>query len=386
MRLTRLIPLLVAGAATISSATPPSYRVSNLGESTNVTGLNNAGDVIGSISVGGNSVGWVSHAGGPLETLPLPPGMISSLVYDINDAGEIVGAVSNTYSPYDWPFAAVWRPGSNGYEVQTLGALPGQTYSSAAAINNLGDIVGSSRGSQYRYPVLFAPNGVVDLTATGIFDPAGINDGRVIIAGSSRLSLDTMLVDDIGTPDPHYIATTGGTINEHNDVAGVAIANTQHCESTPARYIEGAGWEVLGRCSSSNAATSMNDGRDTIIVEIPVLLVQLEGEGTFAVESLIDPSQGEWVVQYWGGQINNARQIAAVAKEMPSGRIAAVLLTPINACPADFNGDGTVNTQDVLAFLNAWASHDQRADFNGDGAINTQDVLAFLNAWTAGCG
>ena len=54
-------------------------------------------------------------------------------------------------------------------------------------------------------------------------------------------------------------------------------------------------------------------------------------------------------------------------------------------CHADFNGDGAVNTQDVLAFLNAWTSHDPRADFNGDGVINTQDVLAFLNAWAAGC-
>jgi len=54
-------------------------------------------------------------------------------------------------------------------------------------------------------------------------------------------------------------------------------------------------------------------------------------------------------------------------------------------CRSDFNGDLTVNTQDVLAFLNAWVAKDPRADFNGDGTINTQDVLAFLNAWTSGC-
>lgn len=54
-------------------------------------------------------------------------------------------------------------------------------------------------------------------------------------------------------------------------------------------------------------------------------------------------------------------------------------------CPADFNSDGTVNTLDVLAFLNAWSSGEDSADFNGDGSINTLDVLAFLNAWSAGC-
>jgi hypothetical protein len=54
-------------------------------------------------------------------------------------------------------------------------------------------------------------------------------------------------------------------------------------------------------------------------------------------------------------------------------------------CLADFNGDGATNTQDVLAFLNAWAAGDSSADINGDGTVNTQDVLAFLNLWAAGC-
>ncbi len=54
-------------------------------------------------------------------------------------------------------------------------------------------------------------------------------------------------------------------------------------------------------------------------------------------------------------------------------------------CVAAFNGDGTVNTLDMLAFLNAWAAGDSSADINGDGEVNTLDVLAFLNLWSAGC-
>ena len=55
------------------------------------------------------------------------------------------------------------------------------------------------------------------------------------------------------------------------------------------------------------------------------------------------------------------------------------------ACRADFNGDGSVNTIDVLTFLNAWSAGDASADFNADGSVNTLDVLAFLNTWSAGC-
>lgn len=56
-----------------------------------------------------------------------------------------------------------------------------------------------------------------------------------------------------------------------------------------------------------------------------------------------------------------------------------------DTCVGDFNNDGSVNTIDVVAFLNAWVAGDASADINGDGTINTIDVVAFLNAWTAGC-
>ncbi|MBK7403516.1 MAG: hypothetical protein IPJ41_02495 [Phycisphaerales bacterium] len=54
-------------------------------------------------------------------------------------------------------------------------------------------------------------------------------------------------------------------------------------------------------------------------------------------------------------------------------------------CDANYNADCTVNTQDVLAFLNDWVAGRPEADFNHDGAVNTLDVLAFLNAWATGC-
>jgi subtilisin family serine protease len=63
----------------------------------------------------------------------------------------------------------------------------------------------------------------------------------------------------------------------------------------------------------------------------------------------------------------------------------AVEAAAAGACRADWNGDGSVNTQDVIGFLNGWTASDPDADMNGDGSVNTQDVIAFLNLWTAGC-
>lgn len=55
------------------------------------------------------------------------------------------------------------------------------------------------------------------------------------------------------------------------------------------------------------------------------------------------------------------------------------------SCLADFNGDGVVDTRDVLAFLNSWTAQDASADCDGNGVIDTRDVTCFLNAWNAGC-
>ncbi len=55
-------------------------------------------------------------------------------------------------------------------------------------------------------------------------------------------------------------------------------------------------------------------------------------------------------------------------------------------CPVDLNNDGTVNTQDFLAFLGAWSSGDPLADWNNDGIIDTRDFIAYLGDWAAGCG
>lgn len=50
-------------------------------------------------------------------------------------------------------------------------------------------------------------------------------------------------------------------------------------------------------------------------------------------------------------------------------------------CVGDFDGNGIVDTCDVLAFLNAWTKLDKSADVDGNGIVDTRDVLAFLNFW-----
>ena len=50
-------------------------------------------------------------------------------------------------------------------------------------------------------------------------------------------------------------------------------------------------------------------------------------------------------------------------------------------CPADVNGDGTVDVLDLLAVLAAWGAPGGPEDINGDGVVDVQDLLQLLSAW-----
>lgn len=304
--------------------------------------ISESGQIIGTATVGGNQRGFVVSSGSPLQYLPLPNGMISSIAVDINEHGMVVGAVSAYYSPEFSGRAIAWDPdGNGGYTTRLLGALPGQSIGRATAVNNLGDIVGYSSDGTYRYAVLFtAPGGVLNLSSTGVFDPVDINDHRVLVDRSftvKRLDLDTMIAEDLGVPPGSYLATSSSAINESGQVGGVAIlSNGGDCDRVAARYTDGVGWEVFSGCGRSNAVNDMNEQGDVIMPLNVAPYVRFEGLGTFLVEDLIVNDVGHWYVSnIMGATINSAKVIAVFATNQATGQAGTVLLRPEGATDVD---------------------------------------------------
>ncbi|QKK07055.1 MAG: hypothetical protein HND58_02010 [Planctomycetota bacterium] len=56
-----------------------------------------------------------------------------------------------------------------------------------------------------------------------------------------------------------------------------------------------------------------------------------------------------------------------------------------STCYGDYNGDGTLDTRDLIGFLNDFTAGVPRADCDTNDVVDTRDFICFLNAWNAGC-
>lgn len=62
-------------------------------------------------------------------------------------------------------------------------------------------------------------------------------------------------------------------------------------------------------------------------------------------------------------------------------QIGVVVDDVIKDCPADTDGNGSVDANDVLAVIAQWGQAGGTADVNQDGIVNVNDLLDVVNAW-----
>lgn len=144
-------------------------------------GLNNRGQVIGSMFIAGDQIQdmflWDE---GKLIDLTAQSGGTIVTANAINDAGEIVGAAAfSTNRPFD---AYLWRHGV----ATDLGTLPGDCFSQAFAINAQGQVVGQSIACDFS-------------TRSFLWDNGNIIDLNTFVPPGSGLQLvETVAINDRG--------------------------------------------------------------------------------------------------------------------------------------------------------------------------------------------
>ncbi|MFZ4576544.1 MAG: GC-type dockerin domain-anchored protein, partial [Phycisphaerales bacterium] len=85
----------------------------------------------------------------------------------------------------------------------------------------------------------------------------------------------------------------------------------------------------------------------------------------------------------------SGRRLASIAFGNRSSFVAgyAIFAASIRdpGCPADMDGSGGVDSDDVIVFFGLWDVGNVAADFTGEGGVDSDDVIEFFGRWDSGC-
>lgn len=364
-----------------AAAAPPSYRVEAIGPNLSGFDMNAAGTVVGR-QLNAQQIGkaFVARRGEAPTLLPTPAQWQSSDAYAISPNGIIVGAVSTGTIASVGSRAAAWHPTKTGYQFTLLTPYPGDTHSTATAVNTHGDIVGGSGGlglGSYPRAVRFREGPAEILPQISL--PADINEGRVVLAWNQLLDLDDMSITTIPLPPGNWQGFVGIDLTDNGSFCGYVLGFSG-CSTFPLRYRPGLGWEFVGGCATTTAANSINNRGDvTAYVANTASWVAFVGEANSDPASLIDPADGIWTI-LGVGAINDSR--AMLASGRPLGDPVTKLLRLVPILAEDLNGDGTVGPADLAILLSAWGPKGGDADLDGDGSVGASDLARLLAAWS----
>lgn len=364
MRLRSLSCLLAAAGLIVLSSVPlaaqtaradvPGLTVRFLGEGTPAA-INATNQVVGFRDVAGvrRAVRF-----DPVPTdLPLLGGTGSCEATDINDLGVIVGTCGpDLYQPGR---AVMWTPAAGRYEVTALATFSGDIGSSAAAINNLGEVVGvhnyrSATGLQVGTGFVWrAGAGAIDILQTyGMNDfPVDINDARQVLAGQRVLDLTTGGITELGVPPgpPAYFAARTAAISPNGTIAGTGVPAASSNPQKVIRYRNGA-WQVLGGWGQYDGGAAVNDAGSVAGRGVAYLggnriagVAWFDQIGTLLyLDDFLVDSARDWSIlsavdmngdESGGGGVPGVGRIVGTGTNPVTNQYGAVILEPAGALP-----------------------------------------------------
>ena len=342
-----ILLLIVGSAATHSrplTAQGAAYTIADLGtlggDSSEASGLNNLGDVVGVAATAAGATHAFLHRNGEIIDLGTLPGGSSSFATAINDRGDIVGYGGlNGFGPPFREFTQgfLWRGGS----MRPLGALycpctfnVRYGTSSAFAISDAGWVVGDSQTNRQTFRGAFAwQDGAmreIDYDGAALNDAHayGINDIHEVVGddrGRAFLAHDG-IGRDLGVL-PGRATSSARDVNNKGQVVGLSAdaAGSSHAFLWDLGRIRDLG-TLAGDVASE--ALALNDASDVVgrsgAQDLSRTRAVLWRDGTpMDLTTLVGAP--DWILTS-AAAINDVGQIAGAG--VHNGQVRAFLLTP----------------------------------------------------------
>ncbi|MBM4109408.1 MAG: hypothetical protein FJ255_11480 [Phycisphaerae bacterium] len=332
----------------------------------------------------------------------MTPNQVNSVRFDVAGTGgtPVAGSGAAFFRVNGGPFqaAAVTIVGPNQYSAN----IPGQTCGAAIDYYVQTGVQGASNATDPPN----APTGFFSaISATGILvvaaDDMEINRGWTIGAPG-----DTATTGIWNRMDPEPTAAQPG--DDTTPAPGVNCWVTDGRAGTSIGQYDVDGGATTLRSPNYNLAGQasvelrynywyVNNGNTAID---DTWVVDISGNGGASWQPLhrLTGSQGPgWRAASFQitdpAILTSAMRLQFVASDLGSGSIVEAAIDDLeirvlqcaNPCTGDWNGDGVVDFNDLLAFLNDYNASDPRADLNGDGVVDLNDFLEFLNLYNTPC-